>query len=368
MCSTSRPAEAVQYEVIAPGVAFRTHPEYSAHADQVRGPELFSKVTASVRCWLSSAADSSQVTAARPPITALGSTVQMIQASHVNGQLHVPPGGHSHYWLPLTTLDGAEVLRKVNADTAGDPSDSFEWVDAVENSSMAGAGASSYALTVSFYAMTVSGYADMANDAPPPYREAPEYAQAVAAEWVEANAPDGRRYWYKRGTIETTWQDPHGGTAPVLEQSTPPPPPLPPPAAQIWDQLTADSNGQAYFHNPSTNETAWQLPPGAILRATPARQPARPHTAQLPARQTETSWPAAAERVVRDTVSETFDEITSFFRSKPPAGRTQSSAQPPSRELRESRLAEARNRGAGASSIGMPPGMTGMPGFRGAGG
>ena len=302
----------------------------------------------------------------------------------MNGQLHAPPGDHSHsgYWLPLTTLDGTEVLRKVNADTAaGDPSDSFEWVDAVEDSSVAGAGASSYALTASPYALTASpyaltaspcaltvgAYADTATD-PPPYREAPEYAQAVAGEWVEANAPDGRRYWYRSGTNETTWQDPHGGTAPVFEvpQPTPPPPPLPPPAAQIWDQLKAEPHGQVYFHSPNTNETAWQPRPGAILRATPAHQPARPHTAQLPARQTETSWPTSAGRVVRDT--ETFDEIASFFRSKPPAGHTQSSAEPPSRELRESRLAEARNRGAGASPIGMPPGMTGMPGFRGAGG
>ena len=85
--------------------------------------------------------------------------------------------------------------------------------------------------------------------------------------WLEARAPDGRPYWYKEGTQETTWDNPHANQTLLAQPSQAP--------AVVWTQLNAQ-DGRPYYHNPQTNETVWELPPGALVSQ------AMPQQVQMP--------------------------------------------------------------------------------------
>lgn len=67
--------------------------------------------------------------------------------------------------------------------------------------------------------------------------------------WQEAKAPDGRIYFFKPGTQETSWQKP-------LEMMSPNERSL---AGTPWKEYK-NSDGRQYWHNPQTSETTWVMP------------------------------------------------------------------------------------------------------------
>jgi len=183
----------------------------------------------------------------------------MIQVTHINGQMYPPNPNGPRYWLPVRTQDGQEILRQ----------------------------------------------ASVAPAAPPKYEAAPVV-------WLEAQAPDGRKYWYKEGTQETTWENPYANQTALAQPTVA--------APVVWTQLMAQ-DGRPYFHNPQTNETAWALPPGALVS-----QPMQPPQ-QVPMQyaQPQVQYVHTAQPV---------------HPGRPAA---------PSKELRQQRLANARRHGGGMS-------------------
>eukprot|EP00658_Telonema_sp_P-2_P029904 TRINITY_DN22676_c0_g1_i7.p1 TRINITY_DN22676_c0_g1~~TRINITY_DN22676_c0_g1_i7.p1 ORF type:complete len:218 (+),score=43.90 TRINITY_DN22676_c0_g1_i7:179-832(+) len=201
----------------------------------------------------------SKIVASGPPVSSLGSNIQMIQITHINGQMYPPNPNSQRYWLPVRTSDGQEVLRSLST-------------------------------------------------APP---ELPKYEAAPSPIWLQATAPDGRPYWYKEGTQETTWEDPYANNQTVPVQAPPP---------TVWNQLQT-AQGQVYYHNPQTNETAWSLPPGDVAS----------NVASVAPVQQQVVYPAQPQAVY---VAQ-------------PAAVHHHGPRAPSRELREERLRHARKHGGG---------------------
>merc|ERR1711865_169628 len=245
-----------EWEVVHPdGVALRSHPDYNARITSVQGPQVRSKITAS-----------------GPPVSALGSSAQMVQIQSINGQLYPPVQNGPRYWLPIRTEQGQEVLRPANQKP---------------------------------------------DVAPPAYGAAP----VSTAAWVQATAPDGRPYWYKEGTQETTWENPNGQQ--TLQQPVHRP-------ANVWNQVT-DPTGKPYYHNPVTNETAWQLPAGAMIAA--SSQPSQPIIAQ-------------PQQVYMQAQPVMMQQQQQVYVAQP---MQQQNSRAPSRQLREQRLRNARGGGGGMS-------------------
>merc|ERR1712188_204688 len=175
------------------------------------------------------AAAPSRIVAAGPPVASLGANIPMIQVTHINGQMYPPNPNGPRYWLPVRTQDGQEILRQ----------------------------------------------ASVAPAAPPKYEAAPVV-------WLEAQAPDGRKYWYKEGTQETTWENPYANQTALAQPTVA--------APVVWTQLMAQ-DGRPYFHNPQTNETAWALPPGALVS-----QPVHPGRPAAPSKELRQQRLANARR------------------------------------------------------------------------
>merc|ERR1711990_1320368 len=79
-----------EWEVVHPkGVALRSSVDYNSRISSVEGPLTHSKIVAT-----------------GPPQQAIGSGVQMIQISHINGQMYPPNPNAPKYWIPLSTSEG----------------------------------------------------------------------------------------------------------------------------------------------------------------------------------------------------------------------------------------------------------------------
>lgn len=77
------------------------------------------------------------------------------------------------------------------------------------------------------------------------------------SEWAAVATADGRTYYYKKSTKETTWTKPEG------VDIEPPAPPAAPrgPAGSAADWTEAQSpEGRTYYYNKVTKETSWTLP------------------------------------------------------------------------------------------------------------
>lgn len=201
------------------------------------------------------------------PCSLASTSLGYLPVATINGQQYPPVANGPRYWLPICTTEGQAVLRPANQAPQGPPA----------------------------YAAT-----------------------AVAAPaWVEAKAPDGRSYWYKEGTQETTWENPYANSSQQMLQQ-----PVHPPA-QVWNQVVG-ADGKPYYHNPTTNQTAWQLPPGAMVAA-PSAQFVQPQ------QQMYVAQPVANQQ--QAYVAQHNSQAT----------------RAPSRELRQQRLHNARNHGGGMS-------------------
>lgn len=96
--------------------------------------------------------------------------------------------------------------------------------------------------------------------------------------WTEVKTPDGETYYHNEANDETAWELPPGGvvrkaeepsekaeepleSAPATEQ----------PAASgtaptsLWTVIQT-GDGETYYHNEETGDTAWELPPGGKVK------------------------------------------------------------------------------------------------------
>lgn len=95
------------------------------------------------------------------------------------------------------------------------------------------------------------------------------------SEWKEAQAPDGRTYYYNTITKATRWDKPEETNG----SATPAPPTGP--ASQLTPEHNAAGwadakapDGRTYYFNRNTNETSWSLPPlSQVARAPPVAAP-----------------------------------------------------------------------------------------------
>ncbi|XP_060666635.1 pre-mRNA-processing factor 40 homolog A [Drosophila nasuta] len=85
--------------------------------------------------------------------------------------------------------------------------------------------------------------------APPPPELAAAFG-ALATEWTEHKAPDGRPYYYNQNTKQSSWEKPEALMTPaeLLHNQCP------------WKEYRSDAN-KVYYHNVSTKETCWEPPP-----------------------------------------------------------------------------------------------------------
>ena len=71
--------------------------------------------------------------------------------------------------------------------------------------------------------------------------------------WTQHMTAEGQPYYYNSATGESAWELPVNAAAPP-----------PAPAANVWT-VHATDEGQTFYFNEATGESAWQLPPGAVL-------------------------------------------------------------------------------------------------------
>ncbi|KAK5168321.1 U1 snRNP protein [Saxophila tyrrhenica] len=75
--------------------------------------------------------------------------------------------------------------------------------------------------------------------------------------WKSAKAPDGRTYYFKSGTNETTWSKPAD-----FDDAAPPATPATPGAAEgAWAEAKT-AEGKVYYWNTVTKATSWTMPEG----------------------------------------------------------------------------------------------------------
>lgn len=94
----------------------------------------------------------------------------------------------------------------------------------------------------------------------------------IMSVWREAKAQDGRSYYYKPGTSETTWKKPDDFGAPQTPATPTTPQSNDANVDAAWKEASAQ-DGRKYYYNAITRKTVWQAPE-AFLRL--QQQNARP--------------------------------------------------------------------------------------------
>ncbi|PIA13755.1 hypothetical protein COEREDRAFT_83230 [Coemansia reversa NRRL 1564] len=80
----------------------------------------------------------------------------------------------------------------------------------------------------------------------------PQTGLAVKPTWVEYTSPDGRTYYFNRGTRETRWEKPDELKSPQERDS-------------VWKEYAKD--GRPYWYNTETKKSSWTRPDSVVTRA-----------------------------------------------------------------------------------------------------
>ncbi|KAJ2617196.1 U1 snRNP protein [Coemansia sp. RSA 1365] len=79
----------------------------------------------------------------------------------------------------------------------------------------------------------------------------PQTGLGIKATWVEYTSPDGRTYYFNRGTRETRWEKPDELKSPQERDS-------------VWKEYAKD--GRPYWYNTETKKSSWTRPDSVVAR------------------------------------------------------------------------------------------------------